>query len=846
MKNRPLLLIWFVIFSLVLGLISEQTVAQKKEQDPKSQQKKSGKPPDRPERATASAIPDDEVETYREQASQLVKFYENTLNFLADKQNTIKEKDIIINESYLKFFWDSEVQIEDDLDVNRLVPLYKDVQAYLSDVDFFFKSARFQYDIQDVNVQTNDAQQTFFKVTANRTLQGVTVNGDSVNSNLVRYIEMNYNGDTKQLKIVSVYTTKLNEKEDLRNWWNALSEEWRAVFGQDLQINQGLPLSKVTNFNDTVAIVDGIPVEIRDSRIYGLFLKIIDSKTVDLSGDQLISDPEPLSKLSSLTTLNLSNTPVHDLMPLRNLNALEILNISGTMVASLEPLKYCNQIKELRMSNTPIENISLVETFDNLEILDISNTSVSDLAPLKSLLKLKELYINHTQVSDLTPLSGLINLQILDISTTPVSNLNPLKDLKNLHHLSFNQTRVKSLAALENLPELTAIYCDNSLVSKSDAVSFMLAHPGVVVIFATEELDDWWSEMPAEWKKVFQRYGNIQDPPAREQLNALMTIDSVNINGRMAITSLSPLTELPRLRWLDCSNTSITAFDPLISLFNIQYLNAGNTGITSLNYLNKLDKIQTLNIENTKVKDLDPLKNLNFLTLILADRTGIDQKEAYEFLDKHPDCQIIFQTTDNANWWKGLNKAWKESLMKQLNLQGTPDKFQLQQIAGMDKLIIENNPSVTSVQPAVYLTRLKEFVFSDTRVPSLSPLQQMTWLKSLGFPKNPIYDLSPISNLTGLVELNFENTQVEDLSPVQNLTNLEVLKLSGTPVKTLKYIKNLTKLRVVNLFNTKISSLNELDGMQKLESIQIFNTKINAKRVEKFKQSHPGCEVVYY
>jgi len=106
------------------------------------------------------AIPVDQIETYRQQATSLIKFFESTLNFLGDKQNPVKEKQIVVTESYLKFCWDPEVQVEDDLDQNRIVPLFKDMPAYLSDVDFFFRRVRFLYTVQDVSVQTNESGQT--------------------------------------------------------------------------------------------------------------------------------------------------------------------------------------------------------------------------------------------------------------------------------------------------------------------------------------------------------------------------------------------------------------------------------------------------------------------------------------------------------------------------------------------------------------------------------------------------------------------------------------------------------------------------------------------------------------
>ena len=849
MKSK--LYVLLVAFSFFLtGLqMPETALAQKKSTGSTSRDKPRGTDKSSEQDKTkpvASSIPEEEMELYRQQAGQIVKFLESTLNFLSDKQNTVKEKETIINESYLKFFWDPEVQIEDDLDEKRLVPLYKDVQAYLADVDFFFRGATFTYQVQDVNVLNNAAGQTYFKVTANRALRAVTVNGDSVNSNKVRYLEINYDGDRKQIKIVSVYTTKLNEKDDLRNWWNGLSQGWKEILGKDLKVDDGIPLSGVENYNDTVILFEGMTVPITDSRIYGLFLRIIDSKTVDLSGNPVISDLEPLARLSALISVNLSGTPVTDLMPLRNLNLLENLDISNTPVQSLDPLKYCNHFRELRMSNTPVTDFTVLASFPNLEVLDLSKTVIADLSPLKDLVKLKQLWIQSTAVSNLSPLAGCIQMQNLDLSDTKVSSLDPLRNMAFLESLSFNNTLVSSLQSLEALPALRRIYCDQTPIKKETAVGYMLDHPGEVVIFATNGLTAWWNSMPAEWQKIFQIYRPIDANITREQLHSLMTIDSLNISGRTLINTLGPLTELPQLRYLDASLTPVANLDPLRDLNQLAYLNAASSQVGSVTPLAQLVNLKYLNLDNTPVSDLSPLSNLRGLRLILADNTGVKSVTANAYLDKNPGCLVIFQTYENSNWWKLLPEPWKTVFSGQIGLKGEPDKYQLQQIANLKSLTVSENPQIFSVQPVLYLTRLETFVFSDTRVTALEPLGQMHWLKSLGFPKNAIADLTPIAGLTGLVELNLENTQVEELQPIENLVNLEVLKISGTPVKNLKYLARMMKLRVVELYNTRISNIDILDNMRNLQTVKIFNTKVSPKKAEKFKAAHPRCEVVFY
>jgi hypothetical protein len=54
------------------------------------------------------------------------------------------------------------------------------------------------------------------------------------------------------------------------------------------------------------------------------------------------------------------------------------------------------------------------------------------------------------------------------------------------------------------------------------------------------------------------------------------------------------------------------------------------------------------------------------------------------------------------------------------------------------------------------------------------------------------------------------------------------------------------KLTTVEMSNTEISNLDVLDSMKNLKILKIFRTKISEKKVAKFKEIHPGCEVTYY
>jgi Leucine-rich repeat (LRR) protein len=787
-----------------------------------------------------------QIDTFQLESVQLVKFFQGMLNFLADGSNSVRDKQTIITQSYLKIFWDPKVQIEDDLEQNRIVPLYKDAPAYLADVSFFFRGAAFTYTVDNASVLNDARGQTYFKVTANRNIKGITINGDSVNWNKVRYLEINYNDSMQQLKIVSIYTTKLDEREDMKIWWNGLPDEWKETFGKGRMIYDTLPLSHISSFRDSTATVFGINVKVDSNRIYNEIQRILRQKSIDLSNNPAIKDLTPLGKLSFMTSLNISNTKAADLTPLRNLNNLEELDISGTNIMSLDPLKFLTKIKVLRMAKTPVSDISLIPGFVSLEILDLSDTPVDKLDLLANLTGLTDLRFSGTRVSSLQPLSGLTNLKVIYLNNTGVADLTGLNSLKKLQMIFCNSTNIKDLSPLDGLGELMRIYCDKSLVNDKEARQFMMKNPSVLVIYKSEALTKWWTTVPPEWKKIFSYYSKLDDTPTTEQLHRLTDVDSINISGRASIITLTPLSMLDQLRRLECANSGISDLKPLENLHNLSNINISNTKVASIAPLEGLNKLEFLFMDNTQVSDLTPLSKTKSLQKICADNSGVNLSEVSKFAEANPGCIVIFQTYDNTNWWKNLPEEWKQIFMSEMNFTGDPDKIRLEQIASLGKLVISENVQISGLQPVLHLSRLKELECNGTPITSLDILGTMKHLKILRVTKNPVSDLTPLSALTGLQELDISNTQVEELEPIQNLTSLETLKFSGTQVKNLKYLSRMVNLKVMEMYNTKVSSLDVLEPMKQLKTLKIFNTKISEKKVAKFKETHPGCDVVYY
>jgi hypothetical protein len=297
----------------------------------------------------------EDLEAYKEKVKQLVQFFEYTLNLVGSDTVPNDEKEAVLKSSYLKVFRDDKVQVEDDLD-QRLVVTNKNIKSYLQDVDYFFKWARFSFDILDISYSRGDKNIVYYKVTLNRNLKGVTINGERVQNNKRRYIELNLDTRKKDLKIVSIYTTGISPEADLATWWKALPYYWKEI------------LARGKDKKDTLSHSE---------------LKLItETRELDISGNTAVTTLEPLSKLDKLITLNASGTGISDIIPAIDLNELEVLNISNTPVSSITPLKYLGRLKQLVLSGSKVSSIEPLSDIKTLEHLDISGTAVSSLAPV--------------------------------------------------------------------------------------------------------------------------------------------------------------------------------------------------------------------------------------------------------------------------------------------------------------------------------------------------------------------------------------------------------------------------------------------------------------------------------
>src|SRR5690554_3357933 len=178
----------------------------------------------------------DEVKDFSQKVEDQIRFLEYFLNTVGSEKTSARDKDVIIRDSYSKIFRDEKVQVEDDLLLDRKVITNKDVTAYLKDVEFFFKDAEFKFRVREVKPSLKDNDQLFFVVSLDRTLVAKGLDDEKIENTQPRFIEINLERDSNELKIASIYTTKLSRDKELQEWWETLSYEWTTYFREKFSL----------------------------------------------------------------------------------------------------------------------------------------------------------------------------------------------------------------------------------------------------------------------------------------------------------------------------------------------------------------------------------------------------------------------------------------------------------------------------------------------------------------------------------------------------------------------------------------------------------------------------------
>lgn len=823
-----------------------------------------------------SVLSPEEIESYKLDVSNLVTYFEGTLNFLGDPASVPREKEIIINTSYLKTFKDDKVQIEDDLDENREISLSKDVQAYLKDVDFFFHDVTFTFNIEKVEQMVNDNGDLFFKVTMNRHLQGVTIDNDTVDNNMIRYAEINLDPYQKDLKIVSLYTTKLNERQELRYWWDHMAVTWKKFFSESILVYDTLPFNKIVSFDDSTIIVekmintiqiDTFLVQENDTinygavaehlatdqiftvndtisqikpdtiladatPIYNQLMRFKEIKSLDVSNNMMIGNLEPVSELTELTSIDFSNTLIDDLLPLRNLNQLQEINCSGTPVTDINPLRYATNLKILNFSKTGVTDFSVLKHLRQLEKLNLSYTLIESTELLSGLTMLKQLNLSGTKVTDVSAIDQLTQLAYLNMSNAKMRSLGSVSTLNGLKNLNVDSTSISDLSPLSSLENLSVLQANHTSVDDLTPLESMswldiiyCDNSGIDAMKAQEFTNVNENCLVIfNSVKLFEWWASLS--------NDWKTIVSQNVPISEPITK-EELHQIINQTSLKIQIAGINSLEPVSMIYRLENLDADDAQVSDLEPLNSLNHLRELNINNTQVISLQPLINLDNIRTIRLENTTVSDLMP---LQNCKDLAIVY--SDGASVTKDNVLAIKKELPDCLVIYQSDDMnlwWNNLDDTWTNLLLEESGINGNMTRENIQLVAdLKKLTISDKlSIRSLEPLTVFLQLQELIIGNTAISQISPITSLPNLVTFEITSSPISSVERINGLSQLQHLSIENTPVEDLEPIFELAGLTSLNISGTQVKNLKGLEDLSELRVLSINNTNVkNLKPVE--------------
>lgn len=796
------------------------------------------------EAQTIKGYTKEQINEFSGKVEDQVRFLEYLLNTVGSNETSPRDKDVIIRESYLKIFRDEKVQVEDDLLLDRKVVTNKDVTAYLKDIEFFYKNVEFKFKIREVKPAQKDNGEVFFLASLDRTISATSLSGEKITNTKPRFVEVNLNEKSQELKIVSVYTTKVSRDEELTAWWQSLDAPWKSYF--------------LNRFGLT--LVDSANLE--------WFYRFVSVDSLDISGNKQIKTLNPLSELRDLKVVNISNTNITDLSPISNITFLESLDISNTPTSDIQFIKYSDRLKHLDVSNTNINDISqllnlkslislkvektpilsfgVLNEFVNLIQLDLTESGFNNAENIKSLTQLEALYLGRNYMINFSSLSSLTSLKSLNLAQTNIQDLSPIKSLENLELLDLTGSEVADITPLENLLKLKKIAADETKISPLAADNFVRKNPDVLLIHHVKDLESWWSTLSTEWKSAIKRNNPsiTNDSPSIEILTQTVTLTELNLDSTQ-IDNLKPIIRFVNLSKLNFSNNPISDLLPLSEVKTLVHLVGKNTQVSDISILKENELLKSINLENSPVSSISALTDLANLTYLNVDKTDFDQLEIPDFLIQRPNINVIYRTEELMSWWRNLDSQWIDLFRKQATLPENPTSEQLHVLTASSEQSYRS-VYILDLTPISVFVNLRSLELFDAPIASVAPLSAMSLLTKLKLSQVPVIDFLPLSGLILLEELDISNTGIEVLTPISNLRNLKKLNISGTNLKTLKGLENLSALEELDVASTNLRSLKPIDGLQNLKKLSCFNTNLSSRAVDSFKSSHPNCEVRFY
>jgi Leucine-rich repeat (LRR) protein len=388
-----------------------------------------------------------------------------------------------------------------------------------------------------------------------------------------------------------------------------------------------------------------------------------------------------------------------------------------------------------------------------------------------------------------------------------------------------------------------------------------------------EAIKEWWDNLSLGWKDIFRKELQIvEDSVEINQLNKIASIDSLDLSNNDYIVSLSPLSFLVDLKYVNLSQTKIEDIAPLSSLTELKHLDISNTAIEDLSFLRYAENMEHLNISFTPVQEIDELENLNalkelYLTgadirdfKVLSNFSNLVKLDLSETFFNQPEVFSEMEMLEELNMSRSnlskLTDGMSPETLQKLDISYAfiADLSPLKTYNSLEILNI-NNTQVESLKPLESLKKLEK-IYADNTFVSEQEIDEFIdanpgkllvvnseelsewwanlnedWKDALSvYLDGQVTDKPEKEQLTKLLlkdSLNLNNSSLTDLNPLVKFSRLRYLSISNNQIKSLSPIENLNSLSVLEAMDVGLNSVKSIMRLKKLKKLNLAQNQLS-------------------
>ncbi|EBF5305749.1 LPXTG cell wall anchor domain-containing protein, partial [Listeria monocytogenes] len=162
------------------------------------------------------------------------------------------------------------------------------------------------------------------------------------------------------------------------------------------------------------------------------------------------------------------NHNLSDLSPLSNMTGLNYLTVTESKVKDVTPIANLTDLYSLSLNYNQIEDISPLASLTSLHYFTAYVNQITDITPVANMTRLNSLKIGNNKITDLSPLANLSQLTWLEIGTNQISDINAVKDLTKLKMLNVGSNQISDISVLNNLSQLNSLFLNNNQLGNED------------------------------------------------------------------------------------------------------------------------------------------------------------------------------------------------------------------------------------------------------------------------------------------------------------------------------------------------------------------------------------------